>query len=144
MFFSMSVVRRRADDLQAFVELGRAFARDLRAGDVVALEGDLGAGKTTFVAAAVAELAPLAEVSSPTFIFWQHYEGPIPIEHLDLYRVDPETDLAELGLSEAFDPDAIVFVEWPDRVPGLVPPGATRVRIAGGGDGPRDVTIERR
>ncbi len=139
----MTIVRRNAADPRAFSELAAAFARDLRAGDVVALEGELGAGKTTFVAAAVATLAPLAEVSSPTFIFWQRYDGAIPIEHLDLYRIDAETDLAELGLADAFESGGIVFVEWPDRVPGLVPASAIRIRIAGGGDGPRDVTIER-
>ncbi len=120
-----------------------ALARDLRPGDVVALEGELGAGKTTFVSALVRALGSGAEVSSPTFTFWHRYGGTPPLEHIDLYRVDDPAELTELGLEEAFTPEGIAFVEWADRIPELLPPGAFRVRIVGSGEGPRDIRIVR-
>jgi tRNA threonylcarbamoyladenosine biosynthesis protein TsaE len=135
--------RLRAADLAAFEALADAFARTLRPGDVVALEGDLGAGKTTFVAAAARALGTRGDVASPTFVFRHRYPGPLPIEHLDLYRIDDPAEAVELGLEEALAPDAVAFVEWPERLPGFVPDGAIRVRIAGSGDGPRDLEIVR-
>jgi tRNA threonylcarbamoyladenosine biosynthesis protein TsaE len=65
------------------------------------------------------------------------------VHHLDLYRVEGPEDLATLGLEDAFTDDAIVFVEWPERGPGLVPDGAIRVTIEGAGDEPREVEIAR-
>jgi len=137
--------RRRiaASDLAAFERTAGDFARTLRPGDVVALEGELGAGKTTFVAAAARALGTTGDVASPTFVFRHRYDGPTPIEHLDLYRIDDPGEATELGLHEAFADDAIVFVEWPARLPGLVPARAVWVRIAGCGDAPRRIEIER-
>jgi tRNA threonylcarbamoyladenosine biosynthesis protein TsaE len=128
----------------AFAATAAALAATLRPGDVVALSGGLGAGKTTFVRAVVAALhGSDAAVTSPTFVFRQRYPGTPPIEHLDVYRVDDPAEAADLGLEDAFAPDAITIVEWPERVPGLVPPGAIRVAIDGSGDQPRHVRIVR-
>ncbi len=129
--------------LDALDALARDFASTLVPGDVVALRGDLGAGKTTFVAAVLRALGRDADVASPTFTFWHRYGGLPPIEHLDLYRIESPHEADELGLEEALAPDGIVFVEWPDRLPGLVPAHAVAVTIAGSGDAPRTVTIER-
>jgi tRNA threonylcarbamoyladenosine biosynthesis protein TsaE len=138
---SVSVVR--AADIAAFQALAASFAQDLRPGDVVALEGPLGSGKTTFVAAVVRALDNPAEVASPTFTFWHRYGGSPPVEHLDLFRLENPAEASELGLEEAFGPDRIALVEWPDRLPGFVPANAIRLRIAGSGDGPRRIEIER-
>jgi len=135
--------RHEVADLAAFEALARTFARTLRPGDVVALEGDLGAGKTTFVAAVARELGAADEVASPTFVFRHRYAGAPPIEHLDLYRIEHPAETVELGLHEALAADAITFVEWPERLPGFVPAGAIRVRIAGCGTAPRVLEIER-
>jgi tRNA threonylcarbamoyladenosine biosynthesis protein TsaE len=119
-------------------------AQTLRPGDALALSGDLGAGKTTFVRALVQALhGSDVPVSSPTFIFRQRYDGKPPVEHLDLYRVDAPADAAELGLDEAFGSDRITVVEWPERLPGLLPARAIRIRIDGAGDEPRRLQIER-
>jgi tRNA threonylcarbamoyladenosine biosynthesis protein TsaE len=130
-------------DLAGLEALAAGFARELRPGDVVALEGELGAGKTTFVSALVRALGSGAEVSSPTFTFWHRYGGQPPLEHIDLYRVDDPAELTELGLEEAFTPEGIAFVEWADRVPDLLPSGAYHVHIAGSGQGPREIHILR-
>jgi tRNA threonylcarbamoyladenosine biosynthesis protein TsaE len=82
-------------------------------------------------------------VSSPTFVFRQRYDGTPPVEHLDLFRLEDPAEAADLGLDEAFGPDRITVVEWPERLPGLLPPGSISIRIDGAGDEPRRLVIER-
>jgi tRNA threonylcarbamoyladenosine biosynthesis protein TsaE len=132
----------RAANLSDFRRIAARFAERLRAGDSVALSGDLGAGKTTFVRAAVERLHGSEHASSPTFTFRHTYPGEPTVEHLDLYRLERVAEAAELGLHEAFRDDAIVFVEWPERLPGLLPARAFQVRISGSGDAPRVIRIE--
>jgi tRNA threonylcarbamoyladenosine biosynthesis protein TsaE len=134
----------RVADLVEFERWAMGFAATLAPGDAVALVGDLGAGKTTLVAAIARALGNADEVASPTFVFRHRYAGPTPIEHLDLYRIDDPREARELGLDDAFSDDTITFVEWPDRLPDLVPPRHIRVTIAGSGDGPRTLAVERR
>jgi tRNA threonylcarbamoyladenosine biosynthesis protein TsaE len=131
-------------DQNALGAAAEKLAATLRAGDALGLSGELGAGKTTFVRALVGALhGSDVPVSSPTFIFRQRYDGTPPIEHLDLFRLDDPADALELGLEEAFGPDRITVVEWPERLPGLLPAGAVRIRIDGAGDEPRRLVIDR-
>ena len=111
----------------------------------MALRGQLGAGKTTFVRAVVRALHGSDDaVSSPTFVFRQRYDGLPPIEHVDLYRIeDPAAELPDLALDDAFAPDRITLVEWPDRAPGHLPPDLIDVQIDGAGDSPRTVRVRR-
>ena len=113
----------------------------LNPGDVVALSGELGAGKTTFVRAAVRGRHGEDQTTSPTFTFWHRYPGVPPIDHLDLYRVDDPSDLRELGLEEALTGDSIAFVEWWTHAPELLPQRRYEVTIAGAGDSPRTVRV---
>jgi len=138
----MSVRRFQARDLAEIEAVAATFARELGAGDVIALEGGLGSGKTAFVAATARALGNDAAVTSPTFTFWHRYGGSPALEHLDLYRIEDPAEATELGLEEAFGAERIVFIEWPDQLPGFVPPGAHRVRISGSGDEPREISIE--
>ena len=136
--------RMRAESLAAFERLAAEFARTLAPGNVVALAGQLGSGKTAFVHAVVRELhGDATSVTSPTFVFWHRYPGKPPIEHLDLYRVGGPDEALELGLEESFDPGSIVLVEWPERLPALIPAHALRVQIEGSGDDPRALVFER-
>ncbi|MBA2772160.1 MAG: tRNA (adenosine(37)-N6)-threonylcarbamoyltransferase complex ATPase subunit type 1 TsaE [Sphingomonas sp.] len=94
--------------------LGRAMARELRAGDVVTLSGGLGVGKTTLARAILYGLGHEGEVPSPTFAIVQPYEElEPPVWHVDLYRVEKVGEIDELGLDCAAD--AVLIVEWPDR-----------------------------
>ena len=131
-------------DRDRLAEFARSLAQTLRPGDAVALSGELGAGKTTFVRFLVNALhGDDVPVSSPTFVFRQRYDGTPPVEHLDLYRIEDPAEAAALGLDEAFGPDRITVVEWPDRLPGLLPQHSIHITIDGAGDGPRRLRIER-
>lgn len=128
--------------LEALPAFARELAQMLRPGDAVALHGDLGAGKTTLVRALVEALGGDADaVSSPTFVFRQHYGAKPPVEHLDLYRLDDPAEAHELGLAEAFGPNVLTLVEWAERLPELLPPGTLHVTLEGLGEGPRRITV---
>ena len=129
---------------EALVDFGRELARTLHAGDVVALSGPLGSGKTTLVRAIVAERTGNDAATSPTFTFWHRYPGTPPIDHLDLYRVEDPADLTELGLEEAFGGDSIVLVEWWRHAPQLLPARRIEIDLDGAGDEPRELALERR
>jgi tRNA threonylcarbamoyladenosine biosynthesis protein TsaE len=106
---------------------GRELGRTLRTGDVVVLDGPLGAGKTAFVRGLAAGLGcDPSDVSSPTFTVIQEYAGPTTLQHVDLYRLTP-AEVEELGLDELMD-EAVLAVEWPDRWQRR-PTGAAHVQI---------------
>ena len=108
-------VEIRSDGPATTEAVGAALADILAPGDVVVLRGDLGAGKTTLVRAAARALGVSGPVTSPTFAIANSYEGRVPVAHLDAWRLgDPDDE--ELGLAlEAVGPEAVAFVEWPDR-----------------------------
>ena len=109
--------------------LGEAIGRLLTGGDVIALSGDLGAGKTAFVQGAARGLDVEEPVVSPTFTLVREYRGRVPVHHLDIYRLDREQDVLDLGLDEMLEDGAVVFVEWGDAVAGLLPADHLSVRI---------------
>lgn len=124
-------------DPAATARLGAALGLVLRTGDVVALTGDLGAGKSALSRAAIrARLGDTeAEVPSPTFTLVQTYEAAdLEIWHVDLYRLDDRADAIELGLDEAFA-EAASLIEWPDRLGTDLPAQALRIEIVHDGEG---------
>lgn len=121
----------------------RQLARHLRSGDLLALVGELGAGKTTFVRGLAGGLGSEAAVMSPTFQLVRVYQGHLQLAHVDLYRLETPSDLAELGLDELLD-EGVVVVEWGDRLPGaatatirfeVVNPQIRRLVLEGGRPG---------
>lgn len=97
--------------------LGARLARPLRRGDVVLVAGELGAGKTTLVRGACKELGVTVPVTSPTFTIGQHYPAPVPVSHIDLFRIDRLAEEEPELLGEYLGPDTIAFVEWPPAGP---------------------------
>lgn len=118
-----------------------AVARYLEAGDVVALTGELGAGKTCFVQGAAAGLGVQAPVTSPTFVLVRNYAGRVPVVHCDVYRLDRLGDVLELG-DEVLAPDVVTFVEWGDAVASLLPVDHLEVELTSL-PGPDEPTSER-
>lgn len=109
-------------------EAGRRLAGALRGGEVLSLEGPLGAGKTTFVKGLAEGLGCRAsEVSSPTFTLVHEYPGGrFPVVHLDLYRLESAEELAALGFDDLLAGPTITAIEWGDKFPEALPPGALR------------------
>jgi tRNA threonylcarbamoyladenosine biosynthesis protein TsaE len=111
--------------------LGRRLGTLLQPGDVVALEGDLGAGKTELVRGACAGAkVPPAEVSSPSFAIVGTYRGRIPVHHADLYRIGDEDELYGTGFGDLVGGEGALLVEWADRIPGALPAERLTVRLA--------------
>jgi len=108
-------VARRSASVEDTERLGEALAPALRAGDIVALEGPLGAGKTRFVAGLARGMAAKARVRSPTYTLVNEYPGRVPLVHLDLYRVAP-AEIEGLGLEDHLESAALV-VEWGGKLP---------------------------
>ena len=132
-------------DDAATAALGARLALAAEPGDLILLEGDLGAGKTALARAMIRALTadPELDVPSPTFALVQPYDGAGgPILHADLYRLGGEDEIDELGLFD--DPAAIVLVEWPERAPGLAARADLTVALTISADGGRHVRLTRR
>jgi tRNA threonylcarbamoyladenosine biosynthesis protein TsaE len=132
-------------DAAATERAGAALAPLLRVGDVVALYGDLGAGKTTLARGLLANLGLEGEAPSPTFAIVQGYAPPevrLPIAHVDLYRIDDPEDAQELGLDDALA-DGALLIEWPERLGDRLSPSALRLHLAADPAGGRRLTWER-
>lgn len=112
----------RLQNERATLAIARSVADLLEAGDVVGLEGGLGAGKTTFTRGAVHGLGIPEEtaVTSPTFALLHQYDGRVPIGHADLYRLASDIEIEELGLEELIERGAVLFVEWGRKFPEMV------------------------
>ncbi len=127
------------------IEAGRAFAARLKGGDVVALDGDLGAGKTHFCKGLVAGLGSDDEVTSPTFSLVQEYRaGRCPVFHFDWYRLEDATELQNIGWDDYLDEDGILVVEWSEKFPALLPRDTHVLSFRILPDGVRHVTLSRR
>ena len=122
---------------------GAGLGATLGPGDVVALSGELGAGKTVFVQGLARALDVPGSATSPTFVLVNEYRGRLRVHHVDAYRTGSLAELRDLGLEEMMDGDGVTVIEWAERLEPLLPARAVRVRIAGVGDEPREITIER-
>ena len=110
------------NNLEETKEFGKAFAKDLKPNSVVALIGPLGAGKTTLTKAIAEGLGVTEMLSSPTFTIVCEYEtGRLPLYHFDVYRVNDEDELFEMGFEEYFKKGGVCLIEWADLVLDLLP-----------------------
>jgi tRNA threonylcarbamoyladenosine biosynthesis protein TsaE len=114
-------------------ECGRRLGQAARAGDVLLLEGPLGAGKTVLVSGIAAGLDADADVQSPSFVLVREYRGRLPLIHADLYRLAKRDEIEALGLLD-LSSDGLLVIEWADRAPWLAAKGASRVTLEPGKD----------
>ena len=118
--------------------LGEKLAGRLQPGDVLLLEGDLGAGKSELTRGIAKGLGVTETVTSPSFTILNVYEsGRCPLYHFDWYRMESAEELYELGMDEYLGGDGIAVVEWPGRCPDAVPEGAVRIRMTAAGENER-------
>jgi tRNA threonylcarbamoyladenosine biosynthesis protein TsaE len=123
----MLTVTNSAEETRA---LGEKLAERLQAGDVVTLEGELGAGKSELARGIARGLGVTETVTSPSFTILNVYEsGRLPLYHFDWYRLESEEELYELGMDEYLGGDGIAVVEWAERCPDAVPENAVRIML---------------
>ena len=127
-----------ADDAQAW---GMQLAPTLVAGDVIALCGNLGAGKTQITRGIVAGMKSVADVTSPTFTLVHEYlDGRLPVFHFDFYRMESAAEVIGIGWDEFLTEPGVIIVEWADMFPDLMPPNTRWFHIEALPDGSRHVT----
>jgi len=121
---------------------GKEFAKSLKPGDVVCLEGDLGAGKTHFVKGVASQFGiEKDKVSSPTFTLINEYEAEVPIFHFDCYRIKNEEEALEIGIEEYLYNDGVCIIEWPSKIKNLIPKDSIRIEIKHIGKSKRSIFI---
>lgn len=112
------------------IALGAQFARELEVGDIVCLEGELGAGKTHFVKGMAEAFGIKSEdVRSPTFTLINEYRGEVPLYHFDCYRMESPREALEIGAEEYFYGEGVSVIEWPEHIASLIPPEAIWITI---------------
>lgn len=121
--------------------LGERIGATLKPGDVIALTGDLGAGKTTLTKGIAHGLGVESEVASPTFTIIHEHRGKTPLYHIDLYRLESEDLLADLGLEEYLYGQGVTVVEWAERMEGFLPASALRVHLSLANETERDIQL---
>ncbi|HEV3142948.1 MAG TPA: tRNA (adenosine(37)-N6)-threonylcarbamoyltransferase complex ATPase subunit type 1 TsaE [Gemmataceae bacterium] len=132
-------------NLEATIAFGRALGQKLRPGDVLALVGPLGAGKTQLVRA-IAEGLGIPDsrvVTSPTFTLIHEYQGRLPIFHFDVYRLKSPAEFLDLGATEYFDAGGVCLIEWADRVAECLPASRITITLEITGETSRRLTMER-
>jgi tRNA threonylcarbamoyl adenosine modification protein YjeE len=131
----------RSESPEATQRLGAELGRLAQPGDVIALYGDLGAGKTCLVQGLAAGLGVTEAVTSPTFILIAEHAGRLMLHHVDLYRTETLDEIRALGIEDLFGGDGVTVIEWGDRAEPLLPASALRVKIQGAGDEPRELAV---
>jgi len=125
------VYTHSAEETRAFA---RRFARTLRPGTVLALHGELGAGKTCFVQGLAEGLEVKGIVTSPTYILVHEHEGRLPLYHVDFYRLGSVDEVQDLGFAELMESGGVVAVEWPDCAAPLLPAHTIHLYLESGED----------
>lgn len=127
---------------QETIQVASDFSKDLRDGDILLLQGDLGAGKTTFVKGIAQGLkARPDEVVSPTFVLMNIYKGRLPIYHFDLYRLEKPQELESLNIEEYLGAEGIAIIEWPKRLGQQMPPNTYWIEFKHKDESTREICI---
>jgi len=134
----MTVITGNENETSLF---GEKLAEKLKAGDVLALYGGLGSGKTALIRGIAKGMGLSAHVSSPTFTIVNEYLGKVPLFHFDMYRLSGEDELFEIGWEDYLDRGGICAVEWSENVPGAFFEDTIRVEFEKTGENTRKITV---
>jgi tRNA threonylcarbamoyladenosine biosynthesis protein TsaE len=129
----------RTNSTEETWQFSKELAEKLQPGDVITLEGDLGAGKTTFTKGLAVGLDISRNVSSPTFTIIKEYQGRLPLYHMDVYRL--EDSYEDLGFDEYFEGEGVTVVEWAHLIEEQLPAELLQIRITHGEENSRILTI---
>ena len=133
-----------SNNIEDTIAYAKQLAREAKAGDVICLDGDLGAGKTVFAQGFACGLGITDPVTSPTFTIMNIYDsGRIPLYHYDVYRIEDESEMDELGYEEYFFGNGVTLVEWASQIPDCIPENAKHITIKkdpAKGDNYREIT----
>jgi tRNA threonylcarbamoyladenosine biosynthesis protein TsaE len=121
---------------------GSALAQLLQPGDIIWLEGELGAGKTTFTKGIAQGLGVTGYVNSPTFTLVNEYQGRLPVYHLDCYRLESGREALDFGIEEYLYGEGVTIIEWPERIREILPPEYLRVQLRYVTDTKRSLRLE--
>lgn len=136
----VTIRTRSAEDT---MNLGERLGRELEPGDVVALYGELGSGKTTLTKGLARGLGVPTEVFSPTFtLIHEHPGGRIPLYHVDLYRLEDEEEVWNLGIEDYLYGNGVTIIEWAERMPSLLPEVRLDLKLVVTGDEEREISME--
>lgn len=124
------------------MELGKKMGEGLKTGDLIALVGELGAGKTLFTKGLVQGLGVTGYVKSPSFTIVNEYKGRLSVYHIDLYRLGDINEIHELGIEEYFYSDGITIVEWADKAYSLLPEKYILIKFFYTGEKTRKINVE--
>ena len=126
------------------IRLGEELAKGLTKGDVIALYGDLGGGKTTFTKGLGKGLGVKDNyrINSPTFVLIKEYEAKLPIYHMDLYRLDNLKDIEDVGIEEYIYGDGVAIIEWAEKIKKILPKEHIAVKFIVKGESKREIKIE--
>lgn len=124
------MIRYETNSAEETIKIAQKLAEDVNAGDVITLDGDLGAGKTTFTKGFAKGLDITEMVNSPTFLIVQEYSGGrLPLYHFDAYRIEEPDEMEEIGFREYVDGDGVCIIEWSERIEEILPERVMRIRI---------------
>ena len=118
-----------SNSAQETIKFGEKLGKKLKANDVIALSGNLGAGKTTLMQGLAKGLGVKEYVTSPTFTLINQYKGKILVFHVDLYRLESENQIEDLGIEEYFKANGVCVIEWAERMAKLLPPNANKIEL---------------
>jgi tRNA threonylcarbamoyladenosine biosynthesis protein TsaE len=124
------------------LEFGGRLAQELQPGDVIALSGELGAGKTALVKGIAHGLGISMEVTSPTFTLIHEYSGGrLALYHVDLYRLDSAAQALAIGIEDYLDGAGVTVIEWAERIASLLPPRTIRIRLESKSENTRRIEV---
>lgn len=124
------------------VELGKKIGSFLKKGDIIAMQGTLGAGKTTITKGIALALGINETITSPTFCLISEYEGKMPLYHMDVYRLDGAEDFANLGTEDMLYGEGVSIIEWSEKIMEELPHKTIILKLEPHDDGARTITIE--